>query len=209
VVNTLEIAGSVGLWTGRLNLADNDMVIDYTGASPINVVRDQLASGHAAGSWTGNGIRSSAAALDPTHKGLGYAQSSNVLGGGGTFSGQVVDDTAVLVKFTYLGDADLDGDVDVGDLGRLATSWQAGGDWTEGDFDYNGVVNVNDLGMLATNWQAGVGDPLGTSLEDAMVSLGLPTVSVPEPAALYALLLGGLCAARRRQNCDPPGRGLA
>jgi hypothetical protein len=78
--------------------------------------------------------------------------------------------------------------------------------WTDGDFDYNGTIDVNDLGLLATNWQAGViSPPLGPSLDQALAALGLPSVSVPEPAG--AMLLTGLAffsAAprwRKRSRC--------
>jgi hypothetical protein len=37
--------------------------------------------------------------------------------------------------------------------------------------------------LLATNWQQGVGSPLGAaSLQEAMASVGLGGVSVPEPS---------------------------
>jgi fibronectin-binding autotransporter adhesin len=100
------------------------------------------------------------------------------------------DDTGakqVTVAYTYYGDADLNGQVDVNDLGILATNWQTSQVWAGGDFDYNGTVNVNDLGLLATNWQAGVGNPLGPSFAEAAAALGLPAAAVPEPAAITLL----------------------
>ena len=124
---------------------------------------------------------------------LGYA----------TFDGQTVDATTVLVKYTYLGDATLDGQVDVSDLGRLATSWQTSAPWSGGDFNYDGFVDVTDLGALATNWQAGVGSPLGPgSLEQAMAAVGLGAVSVPEPAVVggFSIIAIGL-HRRRRRDC--------
>jgi T5SS/PEP-CTERM-associated repeat protein len=96
------------------------------------------------------------------------------------------------------GDADLDGDVDVADLGALATNWQSNANWLGGDFDFNGTVNVNDLGLLATNWQAGVGGPLSPALDEILMSLGLPSVAVPEPAGLLLCGGSGLCLRRRR-----------
>jgi hypothetical protein len=61
--------------------------------------------------------------------------------------------------FFVNGDADHDRDVDVNDLGILATNWQQPGkDFSQGNFDYspNGLVDVNDLGILATNWQISI-----------------------------------------------------
>jgi hypothetical protein len=58
--------------------------------------------------------------------------------------------------------------------------------------------------MLATNWQQGVGSPLrpGTpSLSEALASLGLPSVAVPEPTlvgAVVGVACMGLSVRRRR-----------
>src|SRR5207302_11460529 len=70
---------------------------------------------------------------------LGYAD----LGGGQTE-----------VRFTFLGDTNLDGRVDVTDLGNLASNYgtTTGAVWTQGDFDYNGTVDVSDLGDLASTY---------------------------------------------------------
>jgi hypothetical protein len=183
--------------SGRLDLSDNDLVIDYTGATPLATVRTMLLSAYVNGAWSGPGLTSSTAGATTNPKtGLGYLD--NTLGGLTVFSGQSIDDTTVVIKYTYAGDTDLDGDVDVGDLGTLASNWQTAGLWVSGDFDYNGSIDVNDLGLLASNWQAGVGSPLGTSLAEAVSSLGLPAAAVPEPGSSLGVLLVGVLAARRR-----------
>jgi hypothetical protein len=122
--------------------------------------------------------------------------------------GLIIDPQYAATALTLLmdglpGDANLDGVVDVADLGILASNWQTSGTWISADFDGSGFIDVADLGLLATNWQAGIGNPLGPSLNDALVHLGLPTAAVPEPAALLALL-PGLAARIRRRG----GRGL-
>jgi hypothetical protein len=163
--------------TGKLDLTNEDMIVDYLpGPSPLATIRGDLTTGYAAGAWTGNGINSATAAANAAKTtALGYAESSNVLGGGGgVFSGIAVDATAVLVKYTWYGDADLTGAVDVADLGRLASNWQLSPrDWSAGNFDYDAIrlVDVNDLGLLATNWQAGVGSPLAPSIASALDEL--------------------------------------
>jgi hypothetical protein len=58
--------------------------------------------------------------------------------------------------FVLAGDADHDRDVDVNDLGILASNWQQSPrTFAQGNFDYSadGLVDVNDLGILASNWQ--------------------------------------------------------
>ena len=110
------------------------------------------------------------------------------------------------MRWTFVGDTDLNGLVDVADLGRLASNWQTSGTWFGGDFDYNGTIDVNDLGLLASNWQAGVGNPLGPSLNDALQALGLPSVSVPEPTMIGLLgLMPWSQLGRARRRLKRPG----
>jgi hypothetical protein len=182
----------------QVDLTNNSAVIDYTGpvGSLVNDLRRQLQSGR---------LTSTSATLAT---GLGYAD--NAVLGRTPFAGVAVDADSLLIKFTYFGDSDLDGDVDVADLGNLASAWQTVAIWTGGDFDYNGTVDVNDLGLLASNWQAGVGSPLGPkptarpwAFADALASFGLPAASVPEPAiALLALSLVALRQRRRQVAID-------
>jgi hypothetical protein len=185
-----SVIQSLSIATGSsLDLTNNSMVLDYTG--PVGtLVADTRANLQSAK------LKSSSA--DASHR-IGYGD--NALLGKTTFAGQTVDASSILIKFTYGGDANLDGQVDVTDLGALATSWQTSAPWTGGDFNYDGFVDVSDLGILATDWQQGVGNPLGRgSLEAALASVGLGGVSVPEPASLGLLLLSGLmCRTRRRR----------
>ena len=63
------------------------------------------------------------------------------------------------------GDANLDGAVDVGDLGILAANYgkTSGATWSQGDFNGDGAVDVGDLGILAANY--GTGSSSGSSFE--------------------------------------------
>jgi hypothetical protein len=125
------------------------------------------------------------------------------------FSGQSVDATALLIKFTYYGDANLDGQVDLGDLNRLALGWQSSGSWLNGDFDYSGFIDIRDLALLARNWQAGVGSPLGSATADlgeALASLGLPPGVVPEPGMVLMMGMGAaVLTCLGRQTGPRPG----
>jgi hypothetical protein len=147
ILNAISASGG-----GRLNLSNNALIVDYTGPSPLAAVRNLLVSGRSGGTWNGNGINSSAAAI-MVGTALGYGESAAILGvGGGSFAGQNVDGSAVLIRYTRLGDTDLDRDVDLSDLGNMASSFgvASGKFWNNGDLDFDGDVDLNDLGSLAT-----------------------------------------------------------
>jgi hypothetical protein len=175
-LESLSMAGA-----DLIDLANNDLVIDYTGTSPYATIKDAVISAWHHGAWDGYGITTSQA--DALH-GLGYAEASDAFYNvPAMFSGVSIDDSSILLKYTFYGDANLDGAVDLNDLYRLATHWKAAGDWVQGDFNYDGIVNVKDLTLLAINWQAGVGAPISTPLGSMLANLGLPQTGLPEPIA--------------------------
>jgi hypothetical protein len=182
VTSSAALAG-----TGLIDLNDNDAIIDYTG--PVGTLVEDV-RGHL------NAGRLTSSAATPGTTRLGYAD--NAVLGLASFAGETVDSSSLLIKFTFAGDADLNGQVDVADLGKLASNWQTAGPWTSGDFDYSGFVDVADLGLLASNWQNGVGNPLGPSLQEALAALGLPSAAVPEPASFAVLTLAAAALATRR-----------
>lgn len=172
------------------------MIVDYVMSSPLSRIQGYLASGYNGGAWNGLGIDSSAA--DSLTHALGVADNSVLHLS--TFGGLSVSANAVLIKFTWYGDANLDGMVTAQDLGMLATNWQqpTNGAWTGGDFNYDGRVDIRDLYLLAMNWQHGVGAPLGQSLGAALASFGLSAEAVPEPATLGILASIFFVATTRR-----------
>ena len=74
-----------------------------------------------------------------------------------TFNGQAIDDTAVLVKYTYYGDTDFNGRVNFDDYVRTDNGFNnRRSGWSNGDFDGNGSVNFDDYVLidLAFNTQS-------------------------------------------------------
>jgi len=120
--------------------------------------------------------------------------------------------TQTEVRFTLLGDTNLDGKVDVTDLGNLASSYGAGSgaQWVQGDTNYDGKVDVTDLGNLASNYggqlasgpSAGAAAMVAGSL--ASVAAGANGAAVPEPASLGLIGVGAIALLgrrNRRKNC--------
>jgi hypothetical protein len=149
-VTSLDITG-----TGTLNLNDNSLILDYASTSPIATVQSLLRRGYNGGAWNGDGIMTSlgnASTFAP-----GFAEASDVAPGG-SFNGQPVDRTAVVVRFTRYGDANLDARVDFNDLLEMAQNFGSdvsavtGGSWRHADFTYDGVADFNDLVKLAQNY---------------------------------------------------------
>jgi autotransporter-associated beta strand protein len=173
-----------------LDLTNNNLVIDYTGASPIATVQNAVKFGYHNGAWNGPGITSSTAATSPGMA-LGYAEASSVFSTfPATFSGQSVDNTSVLVRYTFAGDANLDGTVDTGDFTAMSQHFGSSGQgWVAGDFNYDGTVNALDFNALATNYGRALASPALGSL-------------VPEPQVLFAAVAFGVALRRSRRRSD-------
>jgi hypothetical protein len=184
----------------QLDLADNDMILDYSG-SPGTLetdLRDNIFAGRLTSSTASPGIS------------LAYADNANLHLA--NFAGGPVDGTSMLVRLTYAGDTNFDGQVDIQDLLALATDYNTSGNvWMGGDFNYDGVVDGADLALLAANWQAGVGNPLAQPLDATLAGLGLPDTSVPEPTfsiSAGAFLMSQIVGRRQRKSVTVKfGRG--
>lgn len=141
---------------GRLDLNDGSMIVDYAGGSPLAAIQSALQSGYNSGAWSGNGILSGIAAATP-NRAIGFAEASDLFTTfPQSFAGEIVsDNTAVLLRFTRYGDADLNGNVNSDDFNRLASSFGLSGKrWSQGNFNFDapGLVNSDDFNLLATNF---------------------------------------------------------
>ena len=159
-----------------LDLNDNDLVFEYTGASPILALIDAALTGSIIVDGDLLGL--------PTY--LAIAEAADL--GLTDFNGEALDDTAVVAKYTFVGDANLDGQVDALDYERvdLAIGNTGVSGVAQGDLNYDGNVDALDYEQIDLNIGNGVGSPLATVL-------------IPEPASLSLVVLGaGLLGRRRR-----------
>jgi hypothetical protein len=113
----------------------------------------------AGGVWTGFGITSSSAKniLATKNTTLGAMEATDyklINVANTTFDGEPIDNTAVLIKYTYYGDANFNGQVDGNDYGRIDSTFNkehtAGdiGGWWNGDFNGDGKVDGSDYGLI-------------------------------------------------------------
>ena len=182
---------NLGITSGKLDLADTGLIVDYTNTSPINTIRNYLVAGRDGGDWQGLGLTSSdaaAVAADSTnlHKtALGFAEASAL--GINSFLGQSVGATDVVVRYTFNGDANLDGTVSTSDFVRLVNGFaHPNAFWSDGDFNFDGVVNALDFNALASNFGSTLPAP----------SLG---TLVPEPA-FFGVVIAITSLTRRRRR---------
>jgi hypothetical protein len=135
---------------GKLDLRNNALVIDYTGASPMPDLRHLILRGRNNGLWNGNGVISSLAQSGGI-TGVASIEGSQYISAAGTttFAGRTVDATSVLLKYTYTGDTDLSGVIDFDDYARTDAGFLSGGDdWFNGDFDFNDTVDFDDYALI-------------------------------------------------------------
>jgi hypothetical protein len=144
----------------------------------------------ASGYWDGKGIVSSLAAAD-TNFYTAVGVLDNSLAGYTEFGGATgLVGTEILVRYTFYGDADVNGVVDFDNDYIL---WQTGflnnyTGWVYGDFNHDGVVDFDNDYIL---WQ---------TLFLNQPTLPAGSAAVPEPATLVLMSLGAISLLTKRRN---------
>ena len=106
--SALNIAGSLGAWTGLLNVDQTGIIIN--GAIDATI-RNQIIQGRNGGNWSGTGgITSTAAQNNNAQFAVGYVDTGS----------------GVKVADTVIGDTNLDGKVNTSDLNTLITNFGSG-----------------------------------------------------------------------------------
>jgi len=205
-VQSLSIAGSLGAWTGKMDIGTSEL--DLTGTT-LQTVTDQVTQGYNIGgpAWQGSeGITSSAAASNSSHL-TAVGVISNDVGGGqlfgsgtplGLFDGINPGLNDILVKYTYYGDANLDGKVDGSDYSLIDNTYANESfidgiafnpisGWYNGDFNYDGIVDGSDYALMdnAFNRQ---GASLAASVQ-LTPTAAITDTEVPEPDGGLAALV--------------------
>jgi hypothetical protein len=154
-VRGLSISGQ-----GALDLGSGDLIVqgDAQSRDPLyERVQSYLRSARSGGSnpWLGGGITSSGAVANGL---TGLAALFNDRGGDAGafytyFDYQIVDANCILVKYTWNGDATLDGMVNASDYFLIDSGYitQAGGHYN-GDFNYDGTVNADDYFLIDSTY---------------------------------------------------------
>ena len=164
---------------------------------PIASIEAWIKDGYADGAWDGPGINSSAIASADAATGLdygiGYADSADPGDPAGLPSGELE------VKFTLLGDANLDGTVNAEDFTPFSANLGASGAvWDEGDFNYDGNINAEDFTPFSQNLNqsANQAGNLATAASGSNLS------NVPEPASVGLMVAAGLGILGRRSRAQ-------
>jgi len=195
---------------GTLDLTNNALDVQSGNLASITSLIHQ---GYNNGTWTGTGITSSIAANDNSHLTALGVILNNVSGSAlygstgplGAFDGTSPASSDVLVKYTYYGDANLDGKVDGSDYSRIDAGYLSAGTltgWYNGDFNYDGVIDGSDYTLIDNSFNQ-QGTRITAAVSTAQVSAS-PT-GVPEPMGVASVVfcLGALGSRRRVRSGSP------
>jgi hypothetical protein len=154
VISHLTVAGT-------LNIGNTDL--DLPGAS-LSAIQSLVASGYdytGGASWNGTGITSSLAAGSSNPlTAVGVVQNNQdgsvLYGSGNLFGGIAPGASDILLKYTYVGDLNLDGQVDGSDYSLIDAGYAAStggsgttsGGWLNGDLNHDGVIDGSDYTLI-------------------------------------------------------------
>jgi autotransporter-associated beta strand protein len=198
-MTSLSISGN-----GVLDIVNNHAIISYGASDPVAAIEGYIQSGYNNGGWNGPGIISSAAQTltNGLQYGVGWADGADGVVSG-LSSGQIE------LKYTLLGDANLDGVVNGSDFSIVAANFGLGHtNWDQGDFLFASSVNGADFSALAANFgQGDSGADAGVTAADvaaldAFAAANGLLADVPEPGcAALAVGLGlGTLGRRKRRS---------
>ena len=208
-VANVSRAASLGFAdSAKLDLSDNKLITatalgswDGTSYTGVSGLVDAGRGNASNAQWNGAGIVTSDARAINTGDlcSIGVAQVSDFKNIADTetttFAGQTVLGSDVVAMFTWGGDANLDGKINIDDYGRIDGNVAQSGSlfgWFNGDFNYDGKINIDDYGIIDGNINRQEGPfPITQDITGAIAA-------VPEPTALAAVCAASLLLRRRR-----------
>ena len=180
-----------------LDINRSTLFISYTSSDPIAAIQSYLRNAYNNGVWTGTPtattgvVTSLAAQSNGSHNtAIGYADWAD---------GQGIDTIpyTIEMKYTLIGDANLDTNVNSADLQILLFGLNHPGAWDQGDFNYDGQVNSADLQTLLFTLNTSLGSqatPLAVAAAAAVTtppSAGGSGSSDPSPHLVPAIHTAG------------------
>jgi hypothetical protein len=221
VFSSLSLGGTPSTPSGKLDIADTKMIVNdatanhATTAANINTLVNSAAHyvpATAKNLWDGNGITSSllTGGADTLHS-IGVADNATLgVFAKTTFGGQNVSSASILVAYTLNGDTNLDGKVDFSDFLNFQNGFGRSAPWQLGDFNHDGLVNFSDFLLFQNGFgrsMPGAGSTFITTEQRAEVAAF--AASVPEPASIGLVMVGGLALLmrpRRSAVCERGGK---
>ena len=168
VVESLSLGANT-----QLDLADNDLVVNQGSFTTIQALVLNGFGNH-------TGIASSTSDGSQI-----LALFDNAQVGAGDWQGLPIGANAVVGKYTYFGDVNIDGQVTGDDYtvidANLNTTPVQGLGWLSGDANLDGIVTGDDYTVIDANLGLGAGNPLDMSHNGVS--------PVPEPGAAMVLVL--------------------
>jgi PKD repeat protein len=164
------VTGGLSIAAGAtFDLANNNLIVAATAANRDAILASLttlLRSGRNGGTWDGLGINSSSANLNAAHT-TGLAAILNDQGNGtvvqSSFGGEAVNNNSILVKYTYNGDANVDGILNADDYARIDAGFASKSTgYLNGDFNFSGGAPNSDDYFLIDKTFGDQGTPLGT-----------------------------------------------
>ena len=139
--------------------------------------------------------------IELTLTGVAYADGEVTYHDNETITIQIGDEVPLVVDGVILGDADLNGVVNLDDFFALRDSFGGDAGWAGGDFDFDGIVDLDDFFSLRDNFGASSATVAQLALLDEFAAQ-----TVPEPQAFGLLGLGVLVLASQRGMVVDPAR---
>ena len=189
--NALTLGGSTNAWTGDVSIGANKLIVEA--AASKGTVLNTLQNEANFGMTHPNGITSAAL---PAHTGLAVIDNGALATPFTVFGGLSVDTNSILVAPELLGDANIDGHVDLTDLSTVLNNFGAGSTaWTSGNFDGAPAIDLTDLSDVLNNF----GSTYANSSAATVSGTGTGLQAAPEPASIALLASGAAILVRRRR----------